>query len=340
MPDHAIAIIGAGMIVEHGHLPAYAEHGLPVTLIHDADVRRAEALARRYSLEVASNIDEILADPQITIVDLAITPQAQTALAVEAVHAGKHVLAQKPLAPNLASASQMVAQTRGSATLRAVNQQMRWEPCMAEARRLLDSGEIGEPIALTIHTNMSADFPADHWLAHEQRLMGLYGAIHFLDSARFLLGEPTSITAMLKRDPHQSATGEMWINAWLEWAHGPTMVIFERYTNWAGDLQAEARLEGTKGTMRGRFGIWDNYPAPSPSVVQFKSHGDDTWKTVSDQRTWLPDAFAGPMLELLAAADGRGALTVSWEDNLNTMALVEALYESAQSRQTVSVIDR
>ena len=46
------------------------------------------------------------------------------------------------------------------------------------------------------------------------------------------------------------------------------------------------------------------------------------------------------MLELLAAADGRGALTVSWEDNLNTMALVEALYESAQSRQTVSVIDR
>lgn len=340
MPNPAIAIVGAGTIVEHGHLPAYAAHGLPVTAIHDVDAHRAEELARRYGLRVAASVDEILADPGITIVDLAITPQAQAALAVEAVRAGKHVLAQKPLAPDLATAREMVAQTRGFGILRAVNQQMRWEPCIAEARRLLDTDAIGDPIALTIHTNMSADFPPDHWLAQQQRLMALYGAIHFLDSARFLLGEPATVTAMLRRDPRQSAEGEMWINAWLDWAEGPTMVIFERYTNWAGDLRSEVRLEGTKGTMRGRFGIWDSYPKPSPSVVQFKAHGQGTWETLSDTRTWLPDAFAGPMLELLAAANGDGVLTVSWEDNLNTLALVEALYESSQSRRTVLLADR
>jgi predicted dehydrogenase len=337
MTDHAIAIVGAGVIVEHGHLPAYSSQGLPVRSIFDVDQHRAQELAHRYGLDVAASIEELFADPNITIIDFAITPQAQQVLAVDAVRAGKHVLAQKPLAADLANARRMVEETRGSLTLRSVNQQMRWEPNIVEARKLLDAGKLGEPVAFTIHTNMSADFPADHWLAHEQRLMALYGAVHFLDAARFLLGEPTNVTALLECDPGQAALGEMWINAWLEWTNGPTMVIFERYTNWAADLQAEVRLEGTLGTMRGRFGLWDSYPAPSPSIVQFKPHGSSTWTTLSDQRTWLPDAFAGPMLELFAAADGRGAVTVTWEDNLKTLALVEALYESNRSRSTVSV---
>ena len=261
---HAIGIIGAGVIVEHGHLPAYAAHDLPVRAIFDLDAERAQRVAAAYpGVEVATSTDALLADDRITVVDIAVDPASQLALAEAAARSGRHVLCQKPLARTLDEAAALAARCRDLPGVRAVNQQMRWEPITAEVKRRLDAGDIGEPVSASIHTNLNADFPAGHWLAQEPRLMTLYGTIHFLDSARYLFGEPARITAKLHRDPAQVAAGEMWINAWVEWDSGLLLTIFERYTNWAGDQIATMRVEGSNGTVRGRFGIWDDYPKPS-----------------------------------------------------------------------------
>jgi predicted dehydrogenase len=332
-----VAIVGAGTIVEHAHLPAYTAAGIPVVSIFDEDSERAGRLATRFGLRVAPSMESICRDPEVSIVDIAVTPTAQVALALAAVDAGKHVLCQKPLAPSLEEARAMVAAAAGSPVVRAVNQQMRWEPCTAAARRLLAAGELGDPIAFTIETNLDADFPRDHWLAKEPRLMALYGAIHNVDSARALFGEPIAVTAKLLRDPLQQAAGEMWINAWLEWANGPTMVLFERYTNWAGDKVATIRVEGTLGTMRGRFGLWDDYPTPAPSYAEWKRHDSDSWTVLSSTATWLPDAFVGPMAAMLESIEHGTPHPTSWEDHLKTLAIVEALYESSESRRTVAL---
>lgn len=335
MQSPGVAIVGAGTIVEHAHLPAYTDAGIRVVAIYDEDTARARTLADRYGLRLAGSVAEICADPDVSIVDIGITPTAQVEVALSAVAAGKHVLCQKPLAPTLAEARQMVERAGDSPVVRAVNQQMRWEPNVASARRLLEAGELGDPIAFTIETNLDADFPADHWLAKEPRLMALYGAIHNVDSARSLFGEPELVTARLLRDPLQNAAGEMWINAWLEWPTGPTMVIFERYTNWAADQVATIRLEGTLATLRGRFGLWDDYPVPAPSVVEWKRHDSDEWVMLSDTATWLPGAFASPMLALLDSIETGKPHPTSWEDHLRTLAIVEALYESSESGRTV-----
>ena len=337
MPSPAVAIIGAGTIVEHAHLPAYTAAGIDVAAIFDEDTARAQRLADRYGLRVAGSAAELIGADDVAIVDIAITPTAQVELALAAVAAGKHVLCQKPLAPTLRQAQEMVARAAGSPVVRAVNQQMRWEPGVAAARRLLDAGELGAPVAFTIETNLDADFPPGHWLSREPRLMALYGAIHNVDSARSLFGEPDAVTARLLRDPLQSPVGEMWINAWVEWSGGPTMVIFERYTNWAADQVAVMRLEGTLGTLRGRFGLWDDYPVPAPSVVEWKRHDSDEWVMLSDTATWLPDAFSGPMLAMIDSIGTGRPHPTSWEDHLRTLAIVEAMYESSASRRTVEL---
>jgi predicted dehydrogenase len=268
-----IGIVGAGTIVEHGHLPAYRRYRLPVRWVYDANEERAARLAQSYpGAHTARNLEELLADPQTEIIDIAVTPSAQLEVAREAARRGKHILCQKPLAPSLAEAVALVDECAALPGVRAVNQQMRWEPITAEAKARLAAGELGEPAAVIIRTNLNADFTREHWLANETRLMALYGAIHFLDSARFLFGEPTRVTAHLRRDPLQVARGEMWINAWLEWEGGPMLSVFERYTNWSGDQEATMRVEGTLATVRGRFGIWDAYPEPSPGTVEFKRH--------------------------------------------------------------------
>jgi predicted dehydrogenase len=326
MTEHGIAIMGAGTIVTHAHLPAYREAGLPVVGIFDEHSARAAALANDYGITCYRGLEELLEDPRVTIVDTAITPQAQRSIAVQAALAGKHVLAQKPLGASLVDAIEMVRATRHCSTVLAVNQQMRWEANTAATKRLLEAGELGEPIAYMIDTNMSADFPADHWLAHESRLMALYGAVHNVDAARFLLGDPRYVRAMLPHDPLQVSAGELWINAWLEWDGGARMTLNERYTNWAGDVTATVRFEGTRGTVRGTFGMWDNYPHPSPGTTEFKRHGDREWTALEVGATWIPGAFAGPMLDLIQAAETGGEACASWKDNLRSLAVVEAIY--------------
>lgn len=249
------------------------------------------------------------------------------------------MLCQKPLAPSFSEATQLVDACAAFPGVRAVNQQMRWEPITAESKARILSGDLGAPIAATIHTNLMSDPPSDHWLAREPRFMALYGSIHFLDSARFLFGEPARVTARLLRDPLQVPQGEMWINAWLEWENGATLVLYERYTNWSGDLEAVMRVEGTRGTVRGRFGIWERYPEPSPGTVEFKHHAESDWTPVRVGATWLPDAFAGPMLELLDCIDSGREHQTSWRDNLKTLRLVESLYESSECGRTLDLVD-
>jgi predicted dehydrogenase len=335
--EHGIAIVGAGTIVEHGHLPAYVAAGLPVKAIYDVNQDAAAALAERYGLRLLADVEEIFNDPGIDVVDIAVTPTAQVDIAERALRAGLHVLCQKPLAPSIAEARDLLARSAQTPGVRGVNQQMRFEPIVASVHRRVQDGSLGKPVSAQIFTNMSADFPRGHWLAKEPRLMALYGTIHFLDSARFLFGEPTSITAKIRKDPAQVAVGETSIYAWVEWDDGLLLNISERYTNWADDLQAWMRVEGSAGTVRGTFGIWDRYPEPSPSLVEFKSHDAQVWTAESNERTWMPDAFETPMVQLLTAIDRNEPHPISWEDNLRTMALVEAIYESNEQGRTITV---
>ena len=165
--------------------------------------------------------------------------------------------------------------------------------------------------------------------------MALYGSIHNVDAARFLLGDPRFVRAMLVRDPLQVATGELWISAWLEWDSGATMTLNERYCNWAGDLRANVRLEGTKATVRGTFGLWDDYPNPSPGTTEFKRHGDSNWTPLAVGATWIPGAFAGPMIDLIEAADTGKRPSANWADNLRSLAIVEAMYESDRTKSRI-----
>jgi len=339
MKNHGIGIVGGGTIVRNGHLPAYRSNDLPVKAIYDQDTAAAESLASEFSIEVETDLTKMLERDDIDIIDIAITPQAQVEIAEQVLRAGRHVLCQKPLAPSYNSAVSLVERCRDVPGVRAVNQQMRFQPIVETTMSHLRDGSIGEVVSAQIFTNMSADFPADHWLAAEPRLMALYGTIHFLDAARHLFGEPQRLTALIRNDPLQSAVGEMWINAWIEWADGPLLVIAERYVNWAGDLEARMRVEGTLGAVRGTFGLWDDYPNPTPPVVEWKSHDATEWTTESSRRTWMPDAFSGPMEALIESIDHGVPHPTSWEDNLSTLRLVEAVYESSSRGRAIELSD-
>ena len=112
--DRGIGIVGCGGIVNYAHLPAYQASSFRVVACHDRDVTAAERTAADHHIpKVAATLDELLADDEVEIVDIAVTPQAQVVIAERAAAAGKHLLCQKPLAPDYPAAARLVAKVGG-----------------------------------------------------------------------------------------------------------------------------------------------------------------------------------------------------------------------------------
>ena len=94
---------------------------------------------------------------------------------------------------------------------------------------------------------------------------------------------------------------------------------------------------GLEGLARGTIG-WPKYPAPEPSRLDFTtSRRPGYWFQPRWEEVWFPDAFAGPMAQLLCALESGEEPEISGEDNLKTMALVDACYLSAEEKRAVEI---
>ncbi len=333
-----IGIVGAGVIVTAAHLPAYAKLTLPVVALHDVDAARAQAVARQWNLAYVPVLEDLLSDPRVEIVDIAVPPAAQVPIAEAALRAGKHVLAQKPLAPTLAEATRIVELAHAVNRYLVVNQQMRWSPIVRAMRAAIADGSVGTLEWLAFDTNISmAGGDSTHWLAREPRLIVLLNTIHLLDTSRFLLGEPSSLVAAVRRgDQHLDFAGETGVLVALEFAGGKQAWIVDQW-NGVGDHHAAFQASGPGGAMRGHFGLWTNYPAGADDQVEYTPReGPPVWKPVAVEGRWIPDAFIGPVGELVAAINGGAEPMTSGRDHLRTLALVDAVYESAAAGRRVA----
>jgi predicted dehydrogenase len=329
-----IAVVGAGAIVDNAHLPAYRSAGLDVVGILDLDVDRAKDVATRHGVDrVYGTLDELLDDDAVEVVDVAVVAEAQPAIVRAAAATGRHLLCQKPFAPDLATARELVDVADAAGVRVAVNQQMRFEEGIAAARAIAEQGWIGEPTAMTFHVDIATDFTAWDWLVGSERLEVAYHSIHYVDSIRSILGDPRSVFCVGGRRPGQAPVGETRTMTTLVFDDGVSAGLHVNHENITGDVRAEFRLDGSEGSVRGTIGLLYDYPHGRPDTVELSSRvlPTDGWLPYPVTHRWIPDAFVGPMSGLLRwIATGEEAPT-SARDNLGTLALVDALYASQAS---------
>ncbi|MGJ9412909.1 Gfo/Idh/MocA family protein [Aeromicrobium sp. CF4.19] len=335
-----IGVVGAGAIVDNAHLPAYAAAGLEVVAIHDLDADRAADVAARHGIAtVHSTLSAMLDDPSVEVVDVAVVAHAQPDIVRATVAAGKHLLCQKPFTPDLQTGRELVELARAAGVHIAVNQQMRFEEGIAAARSMVERGWIGEPTAMEFRTNIATDFSQWPWLLASERLEVSYHSIHYLDSIRSILGDPERVFCHGGRRPGQAPRAETRTMSTLVYPDGVGAVLHVNHENIAGDVRAEFRIDGSEGSIRGTIGLLYDYPHGRPDTVELFSRvlPTDGWLPYPVTRRWIPDAFVGPMAGLLAAVAEGGEAPTAAADNLHTLALVEALYASMQTREAQKV---
>ena len=139
-----IGIVGTGAILDVGHLPVYKAAGIPVPAIWGRNRGHAERIAQAHGIpRIHDTLDDLLADPEVAVVDIAVVPEAQVEFALRALDAGKDVMCQKPLAMTVADAARIVERAEMRGRKVAVQQQMRYEEGMLAARAMIDRGWIG-----------------------------------------------------------------------------------------------------------------------------------------------------------------------------------------------------
>lgn len=328
-----VVIIGAGAIVQYAHLPAYRRAGLPVAGICDLDESRAADVADRFDLPRTWTLDEILADDSIEVVDIAVVPDAQPDIATKALTAGKHVLAQKPLAPTSGRAQELIDIARRRDRSLVVNQQMRYGEGMAAARAMVVAGWIGDVTAFTIDVNIATDWSVWPWIVDSERLDLMYHSIHYFDSIRAVLGDPERVFCAAGRRPGQLAVGESRTMTTMLFTSGARAHVNVNHENISGDYEARFRIDGSAGSLRGTIGLLYDYPHGRPDTLEANSTvlPTDGWLSYPVTTRWIPDAFAGPMRGLLLEiADGTPAPSTA-ETALGTLTLVEACYRSIET---------
>src|SRR5256885_1705330 len=110
--DFRIGCLGAGFIMRDCHLVAYRQAGFnPVAIAsRNPETARAAAVQRNLA-RVHDSYAQLLADPQIEVLDIAVPPDAQPALILAACQQASHIhgiLAQKPLALSVKVARECV----------------------------------------------------------------------------------------------------------------------------------------------------------------------------------------------------------------------------------------
>ena len=341
-PEHRkkIGICGAGGIVDGAHLPAYKKAGLQVVAIFDTDNAKAKDVAARHGIPtVYATLAELLADPQVEIVDIAVPAVAQPEIFAQVAAAKKHILAQKPLATTVATGELMVKQAKDAGIIAAVNQQLRFEEGVAAAHKMVELGWIGTVSNFSITVNLVTPWELWPWAKDLERLEIMLHSIHHHDLVRWFLGDATTVFCAAGRTAGQFPIGETRTISTALYKSGATSVVHANHVNRGGDNYAEYRIDGDKGSIRGTLGLLYDYPAGRVDTIEINSSviPTDGWLPYPVTTRWFPDAFIGTMGSVMESISTGAALRSSVAENIGTLKMVEALYKSIDSGKSVDL---
>ena len=308
-----VALLGSGYVQEF-HARAVHEHpNAELVAVANWREQSANALAERYAIpRVTTDWNEIV---EATDVDAAVvaTPNALHApQSVALLRAGKHVIVEKPMATSVAECDEMIDVSRASGALLMVAHCWRFRDEVLAMRERVASGELGE-VVKTRGYGAHATWGPEGWFVDPALAGG--GAlvdmgVHAIDTARFLLGDPTPsrVCAAIgtRYGTYQVDDDGVLL---ITWSNGTNSVVESGW--WqphVGGLEADTEVYGTKGYAR----IWD----PQPPSEDYKH---DTQPMYSAQMAEFLDAIA----------EGRQPRP-SGEDGRVVMQVVEDAYRSAR----------
>ena len=338
-----IVSIGLGGIVHDAHYPAYQMAGFEIAGGFDLSAERATMMKDKFNIPVIyDSLSQAVEEaPDNVVFDVAVPGNAIVDILKE-LPDNSPVLIQKPMGDDLAEAHKILAICREKNLIAAINFQLRYAPFIIAARDMIDQGLIGD--LCDIEARMQVNTPWHLWqfLFPLPRVEILYHSIHYVDLIRSFLGTPNSVYAKTLSHPLapdlKGGTRSMMI---MDYGENPRVNVMTNHSHIYGTQKQQSyfKFEGSKGAIQIRAGLNMNYPDGVPDKFEYVIISEDdqetTWQSLDISGSWFPEAFIGTMASVMRKAnDETDELPTSVDDAFETMAVVEAAYESSQAGGT------
>jgi predicted dehydrogenase len=279
-----LAMVGAGIYPRDAHLPALAhlQERFELAAIFSRSESSARALAehwhsltaaaghetganspsRQSTPELFTDLAALFARDDIEAVDIALPIPVQAPVVAQALAAGKHVVSEKPIAPTRAEAQSLIdLHRRHPECVWMVAENWRYEEAFVRAAQLLQRGAIGHPVVAhwAQYTPMT---PASKYYVTDWRREGefaggllLDGGVHYISALRMLLGEVTSVAAMVKKASHDLNPVDT-LTATLQFASGVQVSYLNTFAV-GTPFSATLTIVGDGGSLRVERGKLD-----------------------------------------------------------------------------------
>jgi D-apiose dehydrogenase len=270
-------------------------------------------------------------------VDIITPPETHEEMCAYAAERGVHIICQKPLAPSLDSSRRIVEAARTAQVRFMVHENWRWQPWYREIKRIQACGAVGDFTHIHFLTRMGDGWGENAYLDRQPffrdypRLLIYETGVHFIDTFRYLLGEVTEVYAHLRR-LNPVIRGEETGQVFFRFAGGATAIWDANRYN---EVEA-ASPRYTFGEMR-IDAMGGHITLDTGANLRVKLLGQPGHDVEYPHRNvnFGGDCVYALQRHFIDAMTSGAEFEANGEDYLRTLAVVEAVYESARGGQVV-----
>ncbi len=338
MSDLRFAIFGTGFWARY-QLAAWRElKGIQCVALYNRTRSKAEALAAEFGVPAVYDDPAALLDhEQLDFIDIITDVDTHSQFVQMAAERKIAVICQKPMAAALATAQSMVDACHKADVPYFIHENWRWQTPIREIERLLKSGVIGTPFRARIDMISGFSVYANQPFLKQldQFILTDLGS-HILDVARFLFGEAETLYCRTQRI-HTDIKGEDVATVMMTMGGRTTVICEMAYAE--NPLEREyfpqtfIFIEGEHGSLELGPDFW---------VRLTTKEGTHLRRCPPPRYAWADPAYdvvhssiVPCNADILRALSGQGEAETTGNDNLKTVKLVFAAYESASKGQAM-----
>ncbi|MBI3991442.1 MAG: Gfo/Idh/MocA family oxidoreductase [Candidatus Omnitrophica bacterium] len=328
------AVVGVGTYGEVHARTYQKDNRVKLISVWSRSRERGRKIGEKYGCEYTADLDDIARDERIKIVSVATPDFAHTEPVIKMLHAGKHVLVEKPMATSVKECQQILnVHNRQFSTFKSqsklmVNFHNRWYPPLAQSKKLIDDDKIGKPVNAFARLSDIITVPTEivSWSNKTGPQWFLFP--HTIDLIRWIFGqEAKSVYALGKKGVLQSKGIDTYDVIQAQVAFEESIAIFESSwilpESWRNNLiEFKIDIYGEKG----RIGVFGDNEGIEISTGNYKTPLLYDFVTEEEPIKYFIDCVINDKQP-----------SPSGEDGLAVTRIIECIEESLKKGEVVNI---